>query len=100
MSSLLTTLLDQLRAHEADLRRQGVVHVAIFGSVARQDERPDSDVDILVELTPTVASDLLAYAGVAADLEDIIGRQVDVANQARLRPHVRANAEAQAIYAF
>ena len=98
--SLLTTLLLKLRAHEAVLRQRGVVHVAIFGSVARQSERPDSDVDLLVELTPAVASDLFAYAGVAADLEEIVGRQVDVANRARLRAHVRPSAEAQAVYAF
>lgn len=98
--SLLATILTQLRAHEAELRRRGLLHVAIFGSVARQDDGPESDVDLLVELTPDVAGDLFAYAGIAADLEEIVGRQVDVANRARLRPHVRPSAEAQAVYAF
>jgi uncharacterized protein len=98
--SLLTSILDRLRAHEAALRRRGVIHVAVFGSVVRDDSRPDSDVDLLVDLTPDLSADFFAYAGVAADLEEIVGREVDVARRDRLRPHVRPSAEAQAVYAF
>lgn len=76
------------------------MHVAVFGSVARDEDRADSDVDLLVDLTPDLAKDFFAYAGVAADLEEIVGRDVDVAQRERLRPHVRPNAEAQAVYAF
>ena len=98
--SLLASILDRLRAHEVELRERGVVHVAVFGSVARNDGRVDSDVDLLVDLTPEVAQDFFAYAGVADDLEVIVGRDVDVARRDRLRPHVRPSAEAQAVYAF
>jgi predicted nucleotidyltransferase len=55
---------------------------------------------LLVDLTPEVALDFFAYAGVADDLEVIVGRDVDVARRDRLRPHVRPSAEAQAVYAF
>ena len=61
---------------------------------------PDSDVDLFVELSPDVADDFFAYAGIAADLEAIVGRDVDVARRDRLRAHVRPSAEAQAVYAF
>ena len=98
--SLLTHVLLNLRAHEVDLRGRGVVHVAVFGSVVRAEERPDSDVDLFVDLRPDVADDFFAYAGIAADLEEIVGRDVDVARRDRLRPHVRPTAEAQAVYAF
>ena len=98
--SLLTTILASLRAHEVELRARGVVHVAVFGSVVRSENRPDSDVDLFVDLTPDVAGDFFAYAGIAADLEQIVGRDVDVARRDRLRPHVRPSAEAQAVYAF
>lgn len=98
--SLLTSILATLRAHEAELRRRGVLHVAVFGSVVREENRTDSDVDLLVDLTPEIADNFLAYAGVAADLEEIVGREVDVSRRSRLRPHVRPSAEAQAVYAF
>jgi len=98
--SLLTSILTKLRAHEVELRERGVVHVAVFGSVAREENRADSDVDLFVDLTPEVAADFFAYAGIAADLEEIVGQDVDVARRDRLRPHVRPNALAQAVYAF
>ena len=97
---ILSTVLERLRAHEVSLREQGLLHVAVFGSVAHGNDGPDSDVDLLVDLRPDVANDLLAYAGLAADLEQIVGRTVDVAQHARLRPHVRPNAETDAVYAF
>ena len=98
--SLLTTILAKLCAHEVELRARGVVHVAVFGSVVRSEHRTDSDVDLFVDLTLSVADDFFAYAGIAADLEQIVGQDVDVARRDRLRPHVRPSAEAQAVYAF
>ncbi|MDO8500259.1 MAG: nucleotidyltransferase domain-containing protein [Gemmatimonadaceae bacterium] len=98
--SLLTNILTRLRAHEVELRERGVVHVAVFGSVVRAENRADSDVDLFVDLTPDVADNFFAYAGIAADLEEIVGRDVDVARRDRLRPHVRPSAEAEAVYAF
>ena len=98
--SLLTDILTRLRAHEVELRARGVVHVAVFGSVVRAENLADSDVDLFVDLTPEIAADFLAYAGIAADLEEIVGQNVDVARHDHLRPHVRPSAEAQAVYAF
>lgn len=98
--TLLSSILTKLRANEVNLRGRGVVHVAVFGSIVRAVERPDSDVDLFVDLSPEVADDFFAYAGIAADLEEIVGRDVDIARRDRLRPHVRPSAEAQAVYAF
>jgi predicted nucleotidyltransferase len=98
--SMLTNILAKLRAHESALRERGVLHVAVFGSVVRAENRDDSDVDLLVDLSPAVATDFFAYAGIAADLEAIVGQDVDVARRDRLRAHVRASAERDAVYAF
>ena len=98
--SLLTNILAKLRVHELELRERGVVHVAVFGSVVRSEHRADSDVDLFVDLRPDVADDYFAYAGIAADLEQIVGQDVDVARRDRLRSRVRPSAEAQAVYAF
>jgi predicted nucleotidyltransferase len=89
-----------LRAHRQELERQGVVHAAVFGSVARGDATPDSDVDILVEIDKQIVRTLFEYAGIQTYLEDVIGRPVDMANAARLKPHVRPSALAEAVNAF
>jgi predicted nucleotidyltransferase len=52
----LKSVLEALKAHEAELRQLGVRHAAVFGSVARGQARPQSDIDVLVDLDPTSRS--------------------------------------------
>jgi predicted nucleotidyltransferase len=89
-----------LRAHEATLRQRGVAHAALFGSLARGEAKPASDIDILIELSPHAAVDLFDYVGITHYLADLFPNRVDVANRARLKPHVRPGAERDALYAF
>lgn len=89
-----------LKAHELELRKQGVAHAALFGSLARGDARPDSDIDVMVELDPEARVGLWGYAGVCTYISDLFATKVDVAQRAGLKPHVRPSAERDAIYAF
>lgn len=89
-----------LRAHEAELRRRGVAHAALFGSVARGEATGGSDIDILVELAPDAEIDLFGYVGITHYLADLFPVRVDVANRSTLKPHVRPGAERDAVYAF
>lgn len=57
----------------------------MIGSTVRAENRDDSDEDFFVELTRDLADDFFASAGVARDLEEIVGRDVDVARSDRLR---------------
>ena len=57
-------IIEKLKEREADLRAQGVAHAALFGSIARGDDRPDSDIDILVDLDPAIVVTIFDYAGV------------------------------------
>lgn len=50
-----------LRAHETELRRRGVSHVALFGSVARGEATENSDIDLLIELDPRAPVGLFEY---------------------------------------
>jgi uncharacterized protein len=50
-------IVKTLKEREADLRAQGVTHAALFGSVARDEQRPDSDIDILVDLDPAIVGE-------------------------------------------
>jgi predicted nucleotidyltransferase len=72
--------LDDLRRRRDELlqiaRSHGARDVRVFGSVARGEARPDSDVDFLVELEP--GRSLLDLSGLILDLEEALGREVDV----------------------
>ena len=70
--------------------------LAIFGSVARDEARPDSDVDILVEFEGSVTFD--RYMDVKFYLEDLLETRVDLVSQRSLKPLIRSTVEQEAIY--
>jgi hypothetical protein len=84
-------MADVLIERRAEMRRiaeqHGVVRVRVFGSRARDDETPASDVDLLVDLAPD--RDLLDLIGFKLDLEDLLGCGVDVVTEAGLSPYLR-----------
>lgn len=96
----LDEILTVIRTHADDLRRRGVLRMAVFGSVARGEARPDSDVDLIIDLDWTNVPDLFSYMGIEMDLAEWIGRQVHLAVRDGLRPYVRPEVERDAIYAF
>lgn len=61
----------------------------LFGSFARMEERPDSDIDILVDLDHTVPMGLLQYVGMANALENITGRKIDLVAEGSLKPFAK-----------
>lgn len=72
---------------DAPLRRYGVVRAGVFGSVARGDDKPDSDLDLLVEFES--GRSLLDLAGLQIDLQDVLNRDVDIATYNSLHPSLR-----------
>ena len=65
----------------------GVVHLRLFGSAARDEAQPDSDVDILVSFDGPATSQ--KYFGVQFHLEDALGCSVDLVTEKALRPELR-----------
>jgi predicted nucleotidyltransferase len=94
-------IIEKLKEREADLRAHGVTHAALFGSVAR-DEQDDSesDIDILVDLDPVIVKTMFDYAGVKDYIAGLFNGSVDVVDREALKPRVRPQATADAIYAF
>jgi uncharacterized protein len=93
-------IIARLRENEAVLRAQGVRRVALFGSRARGDNRPDSDIDILVEIAPDAPVGLFEYVAITQYLADLFPVRVEVADRSTLKPLVRPSAEREAVYAF
>ena len=67
--------------------RHGARNVRLFGSAARGEEKPDSDVDLLVDAGPTTSS--WFPAGLILDLERILGRRVEIVTEKGLNPRLR-----------
>ena len=89
-----------LRRYESDLRSRGIRHAAVFGSVARGDNRPESDLDIIIEIEPEARITVFDYVGLKEYIAGLFDGPVDVVSRDGLKPHVRPSATAHAIYAF
>ncbi len=94
------TALEVLRRSEHALRKRGVRHAALFGSVARGENRPDSDIDIMIEIDPAARLTVYDYAGLKEYIAGLLDRPVDVVSRRNLKAHVASAATADAIDAF
>jgi predicted nucleotidyltransferase len=70
-------------------RRYRVRRLAVFGSVLREDFRPDSDVDVLVEFEPDAQVGFLALSRMQRELSTLMGRPVDLVPREGLKPKIR-----------
>lgn len=87
----LGEVLEVVRAHRDRARSRGIELLGVVGSVARGEARADSDVDILYTITgrPT----LFDLGGLLMDLQDELGRRVDLVDRDHVRPRMRAELE-------
>ena len=93
-------IIARLRKNEAALRDRGVRHAALFGSRARGEEHPDSDVDIMIEVDPAARVGIYEYVAIKDYIAGLFDTRVDVVRRDRLKPYVRPAATRDAIYAF
>jgi len=88
-----------IRAHRDEIlrlaREHGAYNLRLFGSAARGDERPGSDLDVLVEVEP--GRSLVDHVALKQDLEDLLGRDVDVVTETSLHPRIRERVLREAI---
>jgi predicted nucleotidyltransferase len=93
------TARDELRAKRDEIlrvaARHGVTRIRVFGSVARGEEGPDSDLDLLVDVGPVVSP--WFPGGLVRDLEAIVGRPVEVVTENGLNPLLRLHVLGEAV---
>jgi putative addiction module CopG family antidote len=89
-----------LAALEKPLRQRGLTSLALFGSVVRSTARPDSDIDVLVDVASDAQFSLIDLVAVKDFLEDQLGRRVDVVTRGGLEPAIRDRVlrEAQSVF--
>ena len=100
MSAANQNVLDALKADEPELRRLGVRRLALFGSAARGEDRPDSDIDLLAAFDPTRRLSLLDIVHIENHLSDLLGRRVELVEEGCLRPQAQASADQDLLLAF
>jgi len=89
-----------LSEHKAELeQKHAVKSIAIFGSTARNEARPDSDVDVLVEFDSGVSIGLFKFVRVQFFLEDILDRKVDLVTRGGLIPQLKERILEEAVFA-
>ena len=81
------TVITRIRKHRAQLEKLGVKSLSLFGSVARGQDRPGSDVDILVEFKGRATFD--RYMDTKFYLEDLLGRKVDLVTLRAIKPRMK-----------
>ena len=96
----LQYVLETLRSHESDLRRLGVSHAAVFGSLARGEAGVESDIDVLVDLDENRPMGIFQYARLKLHINELLDGPSDVVNRRTLKPLLRANILHDLIHAF
>ena len=97
-------IIQALRAHREELEKYGVVEAALFGSVARGEESPDSDIDVLVAFRPDMQEHGLKYFTQLDNLKNrlslLLGRPADVVSSPVRKPRLKAEIERDRVDAF
>lgn len=99
--SRLVHVLRTLQKARPELEAQGVVRLAVFGSVARMEDRPDSDIDIVVDIDPTRRIDIVDLAGIGGFIERLLGSPVDIVRRRfDMKPELKEHLAEDEIYVF
>ena len=90
----------KLRALRPLFEREGVTHMTLFGSRARGDHRPDSDVDVIIEVDPERKFSLIDLSGVGLVVEENLGFPASVAMRRSARPAMLAAVKRDGVAVF
>jgi uncharacterized protein len=93
-------VISKLREHRDELTAAGIVHLRVFGSVARGEANDSSDVDLIAEFDKTMKLTLLDVVGLENRLSELLEVKVDLTPADTMKQRVRATADKEAVLAF
>jgi uncharacterized protein len=93
-------VITTLQAHAPELRAAGIVHLRVFGSVARDEASPASDVDLMAEFNKSRRLTLVKLRRLEGRLTDLLGARVELSSSEWMREPVRSKALREALLAF
>ena len=101
----LLDVIQALKSIQPVLKEAGIKHAGVFGSAARGESRPGSDIDIIIDIDAGRVGDVLRYIEITDIIKKAIRAKypdvdIDVADHATLKPRILARAEADSVYAF
>jgi len=94
------TIVERIKSKEAAIREEGASHLYLFGSRARGDNQPTSDLDVYVDYDSRKKFSLLDLAGIKVLLEDELGLDVHITTKNSLHPELKNEIEAQSLCVF
>lgn len=94
------SVLKTLRAHQPELRAAGITRLRLFGSVARGESTPESDVDLMADFDFSKRLSLLSMVSLEDRLAALLGVKVDLAPADSLKDYVCNDAIREAVHAF
>ncbi len=100
MTGLAHRIIEVLRTHESELRRAGVRHLSLFGSIARGDGDATSDIDLAAEFDPAAQMDLFRLHALEQRMTEMLGRRVDLLPEPVEKPRLRASIDRDRRRAF
>lgn len=93
-------IIETLRNHRAELNAAGVVHLRVFGSVARDEASAESDVDLMADFDKSRRLTLVKIGSLQSRLTDLLGARVELSSSEWMREPVRSKALREAVLAF
>jgi uncharacterized protein len=93
-------VIEKLRHHEPELKAAGILHIRVFGSVARNEATTVSDVDLLADFDKSKRMTLVKVGSLQSRLSAMLGARVDLSSTEWMREPVKSRALREAVIAF
>ena len=93
-------VLERLRAHEAELKAMGVARLSLFGSVARGEAGPESDVDVAAEFDRARPFGLTQFVALEERLSELLDTRVDLVGEPIRKERFRARVDRDRVHVF